>query len=221
MFCVPYRNPNGQSVLMQLHIILSGDKVLLFSHLVSDELLVAEQLIENAAIEIDDEEANGDLEKLEHPETFKQLKSLLDCYISDSECQDLQSKLREKHWLSLRVRFEYAWKRIIEQNGKEIPKQKRLPPKMYDIAATLIDAIIVLSIYFEEYEYGWYWSEKTGIIPELKILAALMKCCRFAAQSGEKELWTGRAWVLYKQVLEMRCHVLLGNEEYITFMEQV
>jgi hypothetical protein len=181
--------------------------------------LDAEQLIENAAIEIDEEEANGDLEKLEHPETFKQLKSLLDCYISDNECQVLQSKLREKHWLSLRVRFEYVWKRIIDPN--ENTKQNRLPPKLYQMAATLIDAIIELSIYFEEYDYGWHWLEKTGIISELKLLAALMKCCRLAAQKNEKELWTGRAWVLYKQVLEMRCHVLRGNEDYITFMEQV
>jgi hypothetical protein len=180
----------------------------------------AEQVIEKAAREVE-EIAEDDLEMIENPPTLTRYKSLLDCCITPQESAMLQSQLRQKHWLSLRIRFEYVWRRIIEANANATIKEKALPLEIHKIAVELVHSIIILALYFEEYEYAWYWPERSGLKTELEILVDLMRCCREAMKKCQPEIWTARGWVLYKDILEMKQRDITGTEEYISFMEQV
>jgi hypothetical protein len=199
--------------------IWNGGKVLCLNS-ADQDTLEAEQVIEKAAREVEEVEEE-DLEMLDTPPVLQRYKSLLDCCITPEESALLQSRLRQKHWLSLRVRFEYVWRRIIEANSYASPKEKALPKEIHRIAVELVHSIILLGIHFKEYEYAWYWPERSGLTSDMEILVDLIKCCKKAVNGPQPEVWTARGWVLYKEILEMKQHDIIGSEHYISFMEQV
>jgi hypothetical protein len=132
-----------------------------------------------------------------------------------------QSQLREKHWYSLRIKFEYLWRTYVEVNVHIIGKKRIYPLEVQVRALKLMDAILILAIHFKQFEYGWYRAERSYLNYDWFIQLRLMEMCRLNLNVKEKDLWLARAWVLYKDVLEKDNSKVQGNYNFVKFMISV
>ena len=100
----------------------------------------------------------------------------------------------------------------------------QLPEQTIHFAFSIIEAITALSIHFEQFEYCWYWSEKSKLPIKWAVLQNVITCCRLAASSCSTEdmqVWKARGWTLYKKVYEIPKHKIHGKAPYISFMTEV
>ncbi|KAI8896489.1 hypothetical protein BC833DRAFT_622075 [Globomyces pollinis-pini] len=184
---------------------------------VSPDVFKAEHLIiRNAKVD----EIETEVQQLEDPsKPFVRRQSLLDCAI-DPNPENLQQKLRERHWLSLRIKFETAWRHSVEAESEGTVKDSGRTVAVQNQAIDLIESLIILATHFKQYEYGWYWSERCGISQNWRLLIALIRCCRESIKDeiDQKQIWRARGWTLYKQLLESDRPFIYGNPNYSVFM---
>ena len=181
------------------------------------EVKMAETRIQSVSMELEFASKQGDKASV-----LDQQRQLLECALQKNDNKLSQQELRNKHWLSLRIRFEYAWRHFVESKATTSVKEQPLSPEIQSMGAHLLYSIMVLTIHFEEYEYAWYWSERREIDVDFSVLVVLMRCCRAAIKTGDKSLWSGRAWVLYKDCLTFDDDKWSEHDfEYVLFMNEV
>ena len=180
------------------------------------EVKTAETRIQSVSMELEFASKQNDKESV-----LDQQRKLLECALQKSE-KPSQDELRKKHWLSLRIRFEYAWRHFVESKATTSVKEQPLSPEIQSMGSHLLYSIMVLAIHFNEFEYAWYWSERREIEIDFSILVVLMRCCRAAIKTNDKSLWSGRAWVLYKDCLTYDDEKWAEFDfEYVLFMNEV
>ncbi|KAJ3269858.1 hypothetical protein HDV01_000864 [Terramyces sp. JEL0728] len=185
------------------------------------ETFDAERAINAALKEIPEsdaaiEQAVGSTEK---PPALNRRKSLLDV-IENEDRSQMQRKIREKHWLTLRIKFEFAWQELIEVPAGGYSRGPELNYTLQRKAVSLIKSIVVLANHFQQYEYAWYWPERARLVFDWSLLYNLIKTCRIANKEEPSPVWVARGWVLYKQVLENMKQSLKGMKKYVSFMEE-
>ncbi|KAJ3319748.1 hypothetical protein HDV06_005949 [Boothiomyces sp. JEL0866] len=159
------------------------------------------------------------LENTEKPPALNRRKSLLDVIEAEEQTQ-MQQKIREKHWLTLRVKFEFAWQELIEVPAGGYSRGPELNYTLQRKAVSLIRSIVILANHFKQYEYSWYWPERARLVFDWSLIYSLVKTCRLAFKEDSSPVWIARGWVLYKQVLENMKLSKRGINTYVTFMEE-
>ncbi|KAJ3256776.1 hypothetical protein HK103_005150 [Boothiomyces macroporosus] len=185
------------------------------------ETFDAERAINQALKEIPEADVAIEqaLENTERPPALNRRKSLLDVIDSEEQSQ-VQQKIREKHWLTLRVKFEFAWQELIEVPAGGYSRGPELNYTLQRKAVSLIKSIVILANHFKQYEYAWYWPERANLVFDWSLIYNLIKTCRLAFKEEASPVWIARGWVLYKQVLENMKLSKKGMQTYVSFMEE-
>ncbi|KAJ3311925.1 hypothetical protein HDV04_003534 [Boothiomyces sp. JEL0838] len=185
------------------------------------ETFDAERAINQALKEIPEADVAIEqaLENTERPPALNRRKSLLDVIDSEEQSQ-MQQKIREKHWLTLRVKFEFAWQELIEVPAGGYSRGPELNYTLQRKAVSLIKSIVILANHFKQYEYAWYWPERANLVFDWSLIYNLIKTCRLAFKEEASPVWIARGWVLYKQVLENMKLSKKGMQTYVSFMEE-
>ena len=69
-------------------------------------------MIQDICLELEDPEVEEMFELLNNPPVFERKRSILDSQITPEEQKQLQDNFRQKHWMGLRIRFEYLWRTL-------------------------------------------------------------------------------------------------------------
>lgn len=179
-------------------------------------------MILDICVELEDPEIEETFELLNNPSVFERKRTILDSNVTPEDQKRLQDCLRQKHWMDIRIRFEYLWRTLIEANTTNSKEEGReFPTDVFALANKLLEAIIHVGKHFEENEYVWYWAERSGISRIFNIQVLLIKLCRKNAHGKEKNLWYARAFALYKQICDKPDCEILGNYDYVKFMQQL
>ena len=138
---------------------------------------------------------------------------------------NLQKKLKNNHWMSLRVKFETSWRSHVESRGEYVIE---LPPDAVVYAFALLEAILSLAIHFEQYEYAWYWYERSKLPIKWKVVNQCITVCNKGLCHAllnkldvDAEIWKARGWALYKKVYDIPKKKIHGSQDYISFMKEV
>ena len=103
-------------------------------------------------------------------------------------------------------------------------KSPSLPEQTVLFAFSIIEAITTLSIHFEQFEYCWYWYERSKLPIKWDLVQNLTTCCRLAASTCsqvDSHIWKARGWTIYKTVYEIPKEKIRGKEQYINFISEV
>ena len=161
-------------------------------------------MIQDICLELEDPEVEEMFELLNNPPVFERKRSILDSQITPEEQKQLQDNFRQKHWMGLRIRFEYLWRTLIEANTTNTKEDGReFPKEVFALANKLLEAIIQIGKHFVEIEYVWYWAERSGISRKFNIQILLIKLCRNCIHRKDKDVWCARGFALYKQVCNL------------------
>ncbi|KAJ3348578.1 hypothetical protein HDU91_006544 [Kappamyces sp. JEL0680] len=184
----------------------------------STDTAKAEQTILDASAKLEESEGLMDdaLEPRVFLKGFSRIKSFVECALAPADV-DLQQKLAQRHWLTLRVKFEVAWRGHVEAKAESVKKWSKA---VREDATTLLAAISTLALHFNELEYVWYWGERSTLTDQWRIMLLAIKACRLGALSSDSKIWIARGWVLYRKVLEYPKSKITGSVEYSEFMAE-
>jgi chaperonin cofactor prefoldin len=179
----------------------------------------AEQTILEATKDLEEREGLDDdtFEPRDIPKYQARTQHLIDCALSQADVH-LQSKLKARHWLSLRIKFEACWRGYVDT---ETGTSKERSANHLKSGITLLNAINILAIYFGELEYVWYWGERSNLVNQWPIAITLVKTCRLGIVGKDADVWKARGWVVYKKVKDLTKRQIDKQYEYTDFMVAV
>ena len=185
----------------------------------SAEALKAESRMEDLMNELENNEKSNDIASLT-PDLICQLDQLANLALQedDSIQRSIYEKNEARHWMNVRIQFETLWRSILGQYSFH----EALPFSIRKDAASLYSDLVFICNDFQQFEYGWYWFERSPIKNDWNALVAVATLCEQASQSlaSQSSTWQARLWAVYRKVVTMDEKMIIGSIHYPLFMEK-
>ncbi|KAI8904765.1 hypothetical protein EDD86DRAFT_75257 [Gorgonomyces haynaldii] len=179
----------------------------------SPESTRAEHIIEEMSQELDNMARDEDSEELS-PRIMQQMPQLIQA-AQEEERPSFHETNLNRHWVSVRVKFEYVYRHYF--GGYE--QHHQVPFMVRREASHIFRHLVHLCIDFREFEYGWYWFERSFLKQDWNALLGVSELCK--AASDHDSLWNARMWAVYATVIQMGHKQIAGSPDYPQFMYNV